>query len=59
VHFQLSCLDFKTASYTTLHQKAIRGMSFHQNVDDGILLSCSMDKTVKLTSILTNTIVQT
>ena len=56
---QLSCLDFKTASYLTLHQKAVRAVCFHPTVDDGILLSVSMDKTVKLTSIITNSAVQT
>ncbi|KAK7099177.1 hypothetical protein V1264_003359 [Littorina saxatilis] len=56
---KLSCLDFKTSSYMTLHQKALRAISFHPTVDDGILLSVSMDKTVKLTSMLTNTVVQT
>ncbi|XP_076471865.1 E3 ubiquitin-protein ligase rfwd3.L-like isoform X2 [Babylonia areolata] len=56
---KLSCMDLKTSSYLTLHSKAIRGLSFHQNVDDGLLLSASMDRTIKLTSIITSTVVQT
>ncbi|KAL8584813.1 hypothetical protein ACOMHN_037518 [Nucella lapillus] len=56
---KLSCMDFKTASYLTLHQKPIRGLSFHQTVDNGLLLSAAMDRTVKLTSVLSNSVVQT
>ena len=52
-------MDFKTSSYLTLHQKAVRAVSFHPTVDDGILLSVSMDRTVKLTSMVTNSVVQT
>lgn len=56
---KLSAMDFKTSSYLTLHTKAIRGISFHPTVDDGVLLSGSLDKTVKLTSMTTSTVVQT
>nr|KAG5694614.1 hypothetical protein BaRGS_014709 [Batillaria attramentaria] len=56
---KISAMDFKTSSYMTLHTKAIRGITFHPMVDDGVLLSGSMDKTVKLTSMITNTVVQT
>ena len=56
---QISCMDFKTSQYLTVHNKAIRDCCFHPFVDDGILLSCGLDKTAKMTSVISNTVVQT
>lgn len=56
---QISCMDFKTSQYLTVHSKAIRDCCFHPFVDDGILLSCGLDKTAKMTSVISNTVVQT
>ncbi|XP_071122064.1 E3 ubiquitin-protein ligase rfwd3.S-like isoform X1 [Mytilus edulis] len=56
---KISTLDFKTSQYLTIHSKTIRDVSFHPNVDDGILLSCALDKTVKMTSVISNAVVQT
>ncbi|XP_071122536.1 E3 ubiquitin-protein ligase rfwd3.S-like [Mytilus edulis] len=56
---KISTLDFKTSQYLTIHSKTIRDVSFHPNVDDGILLSCAWDKTVKMTSVISNAVVQT
>lgn len=52
-------MDFKTSQYLTVHSKAIRDCCFHPFVDDGILLSCGLDKTAKMTSVISNTVVQT
>nr|XP_022328397.1 E3 ubiquitin-protein ligase RFWD3-like isoform X1 [Crassostrea virginica] len=56
---KISCMDFKTSQYLTVHNKAIRDCCFHPFVDDGILLSCGLDKTAKMTSVISNTVVQT
>lgn len=55
---KISALDFKTCQYLTLHSKAIRDVAFHPSVDDGILLSCGLDKKVKMTSLLSNAVIQ-
>ncbi|XP_021353369.1 E3 ubiquitin-protein ligase RFWD3-like isoform X3 [Mizuhopecten yessoensis] len=55
---KVSMMDFKTCQYLTLHTKAIRDVCFHPLVDDGMLLSASMDKTVKMTSVISNAVVQ-
>ena len=57
--FQINTMDMKTSQFLTLHSKAIRDLCFNPAVDDGILLSVSVDKTVKMTSILSNAQVQT
>lgn len=56
---KISSLDFKTSQYLTIHSKTIRDVSFHPVVDDGVLLSCALDKTVKMTSVISNAVVQT
>ncbi|KAL4225243.1 RING finger and WD repeat domain-containing protein 3 [Mactra antiquata] len=56
---KISTLDFKTSQYLTIHSKAIRDLAFHPSVDDGMLLSCGLDKKVKMTSLLSNAVVQT
>ncbi|XP_041367491.1 E3 ubiquitin-protein ligase RFWD3-like [Gigantopelta aegis] len=56
---KISAMDFKTTQFLTIHSKAIRDICFHPVVDDGILLSCSLDRTIKMTSIISNTVVQT
>ncbi|XP_062576886.1 E3 ubiquitin-protein ligase RFWD3-like, partial [Saccostrea cucullata] len=56
---KISTMDFKTSQYLTIHSKAIRDCCFHPFVDDGILLSCGLDKTAKMTSVISNTVVQT
>ncbi|XP_060082896.1 E3 ubiquitin-protein ligase RFWD3-like [Ylistrum balloti] len=55
---KVSMMDFKTCQYLTLHTKAIRDVCFHPLVDDGMLLSASMDKTIKMTSVISNAVVQ-
>ncbi|KAK2146140.1 hypothetical protein LSH36_629g01054 [Paralvinella palmiformis] len=54
---KVSVLDFKTAQYVAIHSKMIRDMCVGQH--ENILLSASMDKTVRITSLSSNTVVQT
>ncbi|XP_036366019.1 E3 ubiquitin-protein ligase RFWD3 isoform X3 [Octopus sinensis] len=55
---KISTVDFRTTEYIPLHSKLIRSMSFHPTYSDGLLLSCAMDKKIKLTSLISNTVVQ-
>lgn len=55
---KICTLDFKTSQYLTIHSKQIRDVAFHPSVEDGMLLSCGLDKKVKLTSLLSNAVVQ-
>ncbi|CAI9733680.1 E3 ubiquitin-protein ligase RFWD3-like isoform X1 [Octopus vulgaris] len=56
--WEISTVDFRTTEYIPLHSKLIRSMSFHPTYSDGLLLSCAMDKKIKLTSLISNTVVQ-
>ncbi|XP_073421422.1 E3 ubiquitin-protein ligase RFWD3 [Dendrobates tinctorius] len=55
---KLSAANMKSSQYVPIHAKQIRGLAF-SNRTDGLLLSAALDNTVKLTSLLTNTVVQT
>ncbi|KAG8437250.1 hypothetical protein GDO86_008089 [Hymenochirus boettgeri] len=55
---KLSAANLKSSQYVPIHSKQIRGLAF-SNRTDGLLLSAALDNTVKLTSLLTNTVVQT
>ncbi|CAH2323893.1 E3 ubiquitin- ligase RFWD3 [Pelobates cultripes] len=55
---KLSAVNMKSSQYVPIHSKQIRGLAF-SNRTDGLLLSAALDNTVKLTSLLTNTVVQT
>lgn len=50
--------DYQTTQYMHIHSEQIRDLAFHPTRIDGLLLSASMDKSVKITSVLTNNIVQ-
>ncbi|XP_020608909.1 E3 ubiquitin-protein ligase RFWD3-like [Orbicella faveolata] len=54
----VSSLDSKHCEYVRIHQKAVRDVAFNCR-GDGLLLTASMDKTVRVTSMLSNTVVQT
>lgn len=54
----LSTADMKSSQYIPLHTKQIRGLAFSLR-SKGLLLSASLDNTIKLTSLETNTVVQT
>ncbi|KAL3841397.1 hypothetical protein ACJMK2_019549 [Sinanodonta woodiana] len=55
---KINTLDFKSSQYLMLHSKVIRDLAFHPIVEDGMLLSCGLDKKVKMTSIISNAVVQ-
>ncbi|XP_074170675.1 E3 ubiquitin-protein ligase RFWD3 isoform X4 [Rhinolophus sinicus] len=54
----LSTADMKSSQYIPMHSKQIRGLAFSIR-SRGLLLSASLDNTIKLTSLETNTVVQT
>ncbi|XP_008821195.1 E3 ubiquitin-protein ligase RFWD3 [Nannospalax galili] len=54
----LSTANMKSSQYIPMHGKQIRGLTF-SSWSKGLLLSASLDNTVKLTSLETNTVVQT
>ncbi|XP_004600932.1 E3 ubiquitin-protein ligase RFWD3 isoform X1 [Sorex araneus] len=54
----LSTANMKSSQYIAMHSKQIRGLAFSSR-SRGLLLSASLDNTVKLTSLETNTVVQT
>ncbi|ESO95467.1 hypothetical protein LOTGIDRAFT_117114, partial [Lottia gigantea] len=56
---KISTMDLKTFQYVPIHSNVIRDICFHPVYDDGMLLSCGMDKTIKITSIMSNAVVQT
>ncbi|XP_002732699.2 uncharacterized protein LOC100377562 [Saccoglossus kowalevskii] len=55
---KLSMMDMKSNQYVTIHSKMLRDCCFN-NRQDGLLLTASVDKTIKITSLLSNTVVQT
>lgn len=55
---KVSVVSTKTSQYIPIHSKQIRGLSFNRQ-NDSLLLSAALDNTIKLTSLLTNTVVQT
>ncbi|XP_054724459.1 E3 ubiquitin-protein ligase RFWD3-like [Uloborus diversus] len=54
---KISTLDMKPSEFVWVHQKPIKDMAFH--VNDGLVLTASLDKSVKITNVLSNTVVQT
>ncbi|KAB0383611.1 hypothetical protein FD755_005528 [Muntiacus reevesi] len=54
----LSTANMKSSQYIPMHGKQIRGLAFSSR-SKGLLLSASLDSTIKLTSLETNTVVQT
>ncbi|XP_038223664.1 E3 ubiquitin-protein ligase RFWD3 isoform X1 [Dermochelys coriacea] len=54
----ISAANLKSSQYIPIHSKQIRGLAF-SNRTDGLLLSAALDHTLKLTSLTTNTVVQT
>ncbi|XP_048885976.1 E3 ubiquitin-protein ligase RFWD3 isoform X2 [Brienomyrus brachyistius] len=55
---KVSVVNLKACQYVPIHTKQIRGLAFNRQADS-LLLSAALDNTVKLTSLLTNTVVQT
>ncbi|XP_010582521.1 PREDICTED: E3 ubiquitin-protein ligase RFWD3 isoform X3 [Haliaeetus leucocephalus] len=54
----MSVANLKSSQYIPIHSKQIRGLAFGSRAD-GLLLSAAVDNTLKLTSLATNTVVQT
>ncbi|NXB76338.1 RFWD3 ligase, partial [Donacobius atricapilla] len=54
----MSLANLKSSQYIPIHSKQIRSLAFGTRAD-GLLLSAALDKTLKLTSLATNTVVQT
>ncbi|KAF7648504.1 hypothetical protein LDENG_00155990, partial [Lucifuga dentata] len=55
---KVSAVNMKASQYVPIHTKEIRGLSFNRQ-NDSLLLSAALDNTIKLTSLLTNRVVQT
>ncbi|XP_036808249.1 E3 ubiquitin-protein ligase RFWD3 isoform X2 [Oncorhynchus mykiss] len=55
---KVSTLNLKACQYIPIHVKQIRGLAFNRQADS-LLLSAALDNTIKLTSLMTNTVVQT
>ncbi|KAM4601936.1 E3 ubiquitin-protein ligase rfwd3.S [Polymixia lowei] len=55
---KVSVVNMKACQYVPIHVKQIRGLAFNRQ-DDALMLSAALDKTIKLTSLMTNTVVQT
>ncbi|XP_043563174.1 E3 ubiquitin-protein ligase RFWD3 [Chiloscyllium plagiosum] len=55
---KISGMNFRSTQYIPIHSKQIRGLAFSDR-PDSVLLSASLDNTVKLTSLMANTVVQT
>ncbi|KAK2566406.1 E3 ubiquitin-protein ligase RFWD3 [Acropora cervicornis] len=53
----VSSLDSKHCEFVRIHQKPLRDAAFSCR-GDGLLLTAAMDKTVRVTSMLSNTVVQ-
>lgn len=55
---KLSTMNYASQQYVQLHKLAIRDMRFSPDGGQNVLLSVSMDKTVSIASLATNTVVQ-
>lgn len=47
-------MDYKLSQYVPIHSKLIRDMALSSQYDDESLLTCSLDKTIKLTNLNSN-----
>ncbi|XP_032557356.1 E3 ubiquitin-protein ligase RFWD3 isoform X4 [Chiroxiphia lanceolata] len=54
----MSLTNLKSSQYIPIHSKQIRALAFGTRAD-GLLLSAALDGTLRLTSLATNTVVQT
>ncbi|XP_019713221.1 E3 ubiquitin-protein ligase RFWD3 isoform X2 [Hippocampus comes] len=55
---KVSLAHIKSSQYVPIHSAQIRALCFNRQ-NDGLLLSASLDNTLKLTSLAANTVVQT
>lgn len=54
---KVSTYEMKPAEFVLVHQKPIRDMAFH--VNDALVLTAALDKSLKITNVLSNSVVQT
>eukprot|EP00057_Strongylocentrotus_purpuratus_P032302 XP_787195.3 PREDICTED: E3 ubiquitin-protein ligase RFWD3 [Strongylocentrotus purpuratus] len=54
---KISAMDFKSCQYIPIHSKPIRGLAFTGR-NEGLVLTASVDKMLKITSLASNTVVQ-
>lgn len=54
---KIETVDFKPVQYISIHTKAIRDLSFSKTNQDSFLLSCSIDKTIKITNLQSNKVI--
>jgi E3 ubiquitin-protein ligase RFWD3 len=54
---KINFLDYKLNQYIPIHSKTIRDLAINSSNDDGIILTCGLDKTIKLTNIVNNVII--
>ncbi|XP_076371243.1 mutagen-sensitive 302 [Tachypleus tridentatus] len=54
---KVSLLDLKSTEFVHVHSKAIKDLAFHSN--DALVLTASLDRTLKLTNVISNNVVQT
>ncbi|KAK4469379.1 hypothetical protein MN116_006936 [Schistosoma mekongi] len=56
---KVNSAEQRLIKYIHLHTQPIRDLAFHSEAQDGIIASASLDKTLRLTSLLNDTVVQT
>ncbi|CAL8074268.1 unnamed protein product [Calicophoron daubneyi] len=56
---KVSTIEQRPLKYIHLHAQPIRDIAFHPDAQDGILCSASLDKSLRLTSLLADQVVQT
>nr|CAH8841578.1 unnamed protein product [Trichobilharzia regenti] len=56
---KVNSAEQRLIKYVHLHTQPIRDLAFHPEAQDGIVASASLDKTLRLTSLLNDTVVQT
>ncbi|XP_051975746.1 E3 ubiquitin-protein ligase RFWD3 isoform X1 [Xyrauchen texanus] len=54
---KISTVNLRASQYVPIHTKHIRGLAFSRQ-QDSLMLSAALDNTIKLTSLMTNTVVQ-
>lgn len=54
---KINFLDYKVSQYIPIHSKLIRDLALNTTTDDGIILTCGLDKMIKMTHISSNTLI--
>ena len=54
---KINLLDYKLSQYIPVHSKLIRDIAVNSLHDDGIILTCGIDKTIKLINLANNALV--